>query len=115
MSLAYYFDQQVPRAIALGLQRLGIDVLTADEDDTADWPDERILERATALDRIVFSCDADFLELAADRLVRGVPFAGVVYAHQLQITIGQAVRDLELIARVLTADEIRNQIIHLPM
>jgi predicted nuclease of predicted toxin-antitoxin system len=115
MSLAYYFDQNVPRAIAIGLRRLGIDVLTSDEDGAADWPDERILERATALERIVFSCDADFLELAADLLTHGQPFAGVVHAHQLQITIGQAVRDLELIARVLTAEEIRNQVIHLPI
>ena len=115
MSLAYYFDQNVPRAIAIGLRRLGIDVLTSDEDGAADWPDERILERATALERIVFSCDADFLELAADWWTRGQPFAGVVHAHQLQITIGQAIRDLELIAHVLTAEEIRNQVIHLPM
>ena len=115
MSPAYYFDQHVRRAIALGLQRLGIDVPTAVKADAADWPVEWILEGATALERIDFSCDADFLERAADRLARGVPFAGVVYAHQLQITIGQAVRDLELIVRLLTADEIRNQIIYLPM
>ena len=115
MSLAYYFDQHDPRTIALGLRRLGIDVLTSDEDGAADWPDERILERATALERIVFSCDADFLEMASNWWTRGHPFTGVVYAHQLHITIGQAVRDLELIARVLSEDEIRNQVMHLPI
>ena len=115
MSLAYYFDQHIPRSIAAGLRRLGVDVLTSNEDGAADWPDQQILERATALGRIVFSCDADFLELTTGWLNRGQPFAGVVHAHQLQITIGQAVRDLELIARVLTAEEIRNQVIHLPL
>jgi hypothetical protein len=37
---------------------------------------------------------------ARSRQERGEPFAGVIYAHQLRITTGQTVRDLELIAKI---------------
>jgi hypothetical protein len=32
-------------------------------------------------------------------LQAGIEFAGLVYAHQFSVTIGQAVHDLELIAK----------------
>ena len=38
-----------------------------------------------------------------------------VYAHQLRITIGQMVEDLELIARVTTAEEWWCKIEYLPL
>jgi hypothetical protein len=34
-----------------------------------------------------------------------VPFYGVIYAHQLQVSIGACVRDLELIAQVGEPEE----------
>jgi hypothetical protein len=37
-------------------------------------------------------------------------FSGLVYAHQLNITIGRAVRDLELLAQVLEPDDMYNHI-----
>jgi hypothetical protein len=39
--------------------------------------------------------------LADEWLTNGRDFAGVIYAPQLGITIGQAIRDLELIAKVM--------------
>lgn len=45
----------------------------------------------------------------------GTAFGGIVYAHQLRVTIGQAVRDLELICQLIAPDEARNQIYHLPL
>ena len=44
----------------------------------------------------------------------GADFAGLVYAHQLAISIGQAVRDLELVAKVLEPDDMRNRVEYLP-
>lgn len=40
MAISYYFDAPVHRAIKLGLQLKGVDVLTAQEDDKSnaiDW------------------------------------------------------------------------------
>jgi hypothetical protein len=42
-------------------------------------------------------------------------FAGLVYAHQLSVTIGQAVRDLELIAKTLDLEDMRNHIEFIPL
>ena len=51
--------------------------------------------------------DADLLAEPRDRQRRGHAFAGVIYAHQLQVTLGQCVRDLDRIARAGEADDLR--------
>ena len=45
----------------------------------------------------------------------GRPFFGLAFAHQLGITIGQFVRDLELIALASLEGECENQIFRLPL
>jgi hypothetical protein len=108
-------DHHVSAAIARGLLRRGIDVLTAEDDGTADWDDDRLLERATDMGRVVFTQDDDFLAIGYDWQRSSREFAGIAYAHQLRITVGQAVRDLELIANCMTADEMKNRIEFLPL
>ena len=66
VNLAFYLDHHAPAAIAVGLRPLGVDLLTAKEDDRADWDDDQLLERATDLGRVVFTQDRHFLVLAAD-------------------------------------------------
>lgn len=89
-------------------------MLTAQEDETAQASDEQLLDRATQLGRVFFSQDEDLLTLAHHWFQTNRPFAGLVYAHQLSITIGQAVRDLELIARALDAADMQNRIVFIP-
>ncbi|MCA9210353.1 MAG: DUF5615 family PIN-like protein [Planctomycetales bacterium] len=113
--LGFYLDHHVPSAIARGLERRGISILTALQDNAGSWSDEAILQRATELDRVVFTQDDDFLVLAHSWQQSGREFAGVIYAHQLRITIGGAIRDLELVAQVLSSDEMRNRIEFLPL
>ena len=115
MSVALYMDHHVNAAITVGLRRRGVEVLTCSEDGTAQSQDEEILQRATELERAVFTQDDDFLVLADNWLADGREFAGVIYAHQLGITIGQAIRDLELIARVLEPEDTANRIEFLPL
>jgi hypothetical protein len=115
LSLPLYMDHHVPSAITRGLRRRGLDVLTAAEDGAATSEDETLLARATELGRILFSQDDDLLAVAARRLEEGREFAGLVYGHQLAVTIGKAVRDLEIVARVLDPAEIRNRIEFLPL
>ncbi|MBI4605047.1 MAG: DUF5615 family PIN-like protein [Planctomycetes bacterium] len=115
MSVKVYFDVHVPKAIARELRRRGVDVLTAQEDGAARLPDPQLLDRATSLDRVLFSRDEDLLREATQRQRAGVPFAGVVYAHQLRVTIGQCVRDLELIALAGVPEDLRSQVLHLPL
>ena len=87
MSVSLYFDQHIPKAIAVGVRERGIDVLTADEDGKADWGDVLLLQRSTELGRVIFTQDSDFLALAAAWQTGRRDFAGLVYAHQLRVTI----------------------------
>ena len=75
----------------------------------------QLVDRATALGRIIFTRDRDFLAEAVRRQRAGLPFATVVYARQRHVSIGQCVEDLELIAKTSTPDERRGNIVHLPL
>jgi hypothetical protein len=107
-------DHHVFAAITDGLRQRGIDVLTAYEDGRAQEEDEDLLERATNLGRTLFTMDDDFLAIAHQWYQKGREFAGLVYAHQLGITIGQAIHDLELISGVFEPGDMRNRIEFLP-
>ena len=109
-----YMDHHVPSAITAGLRNRGVDVVTAEEDGSARFDDDALLDRATSLGRVLFSQDQDLLVIAHGRLRTGTSFSGVVYAHQLGISIGQAIRDLELIARILAPDDMQNRVEYLP-
>lgn len=115
MSLAFYMDVHVPEAITEGLREKGIDVLTSQEDETTTWTDSELVDRATELGRVLVSHDADMLQETKRRQQSGQPFSGVVYGHQLKLTIGKAVLDLVLIAEVMTAEEMTNQLLRLPL
>ena len=105
MRLAFYMDVHVPRAVTTALRLRAIDVLTAQEDGTAQFDDDRLLQRATDLGRVLVSQDEDLLREGVRRLREGEGFSGLVYAHQLRVTIGQMVDDLELIAAATSRDE----------
>jgi predicted nuclease of predicted toxin-antitoxin system len=115
MDLALYMDVHVPLAITRGLRRRGVDVLSAQEDGRRRVADPLLLDRATALDRVVFTRDKDFLAIAQARQVSGVPFAGVVYAAQQSVSIGQCVQDLEIIALASLPGEMLNTVKYLPL
>ena len=108
-------DVHVPRAITSGLRLRGVDVLTAREDGSDRLDDPPLLDRATVLQRVLFTNDTDLLVEAARRQQVGVPFSGLIYAHPLRVSIGAAIRDLELIA--LTADpaELQSRVQFLPL
>ena len=52
-------DHHVDIAITVGLRRRGVDVLTCQDDGTTTWDDDRLLDRATQLGRVLFSQDDD--------------------------------------------------------
>ena len=115
MSIRLYMDHHIPGPITESLRRRGIDVVTAHEDGAAKFEDNALLERATQLGRVLFSQDRDLLVIANHWLETGREFSGLIYAHQLNITIGRAVRDLELLVQVLAPEDMRNHIEFLPL
>jgi hypothetical protein len=108
-------DVHVPRAVTIALRLRGVDVLTAQEDQSAELDDGPLLTRAAKLHRTLVSQDEDLLREAARLLGKHQDFAGLIYAHQLRVTIGQMVEDLELIARATFPEEWRGRIEFLPI
>jgi predicted nuclease of predicted toxin-antitoxin system len=101
--------------VTVALRLRGVDVLTAQEDGSAEFEDDALLLRSASLERVLVSQDSDMLREGARMLERGVAFTGIVYSHQLRITIGQMVEDLELIGTATSLEEWRGRIEFLPI
>ncbi len=115
MAIAIYMDHHVPRAITVGLRLRGVDVLTAYEDGTSQLDDPALLDRASELRRVLFTRDDDLLVEATKRQKEGTPFYGIIYAHQLRVSIGACIEDLEIIAKVGEAEDLMNGVKFLPL
>jgi hypothetical protein len=108
-------DENVHRAITMGLRLRGVDVLTVQEDERSGATDLEVLDRATELGRPLFSQDDDLLAEACDRQTAGISFPGLIYAHQLHVTIGDCIRDLEMIAKAAESSDLENRVEFLPL
>ena len=108
-------DVQTPLSITEALRQRGVDVVTAQEDGKGRLEDPPLRDRATALGRVLFTLDEDFLGEATRRQRAGQQFAGIVYAHQMRVTIGQCVLDLELMANVYEPADMTNRVEYLPL
>ena len=115
MTVALYMDEHIHSSITVGLRFRDVDVLTVQEDRRSGISDTLLLDRATELQRVVFSQDQDFLIEAQHRQVEGIPFAGVIYAQQRIVTIGDCVRDLEIIAKASEPEDLVNMVQFLPL
>lgn len=114
MSLALYLDENMPRAIAISLRVRGVDVLTAQEDNRRRTDDSILLDRANTLGRVMLSFDSDMLAIGTFRQREGISFAGIIFAHPARVSVGDLLRDLELIAKVGEPEDLANEILYLP-
>jgi len=114
MPVRLYMDVHVPQAVIEQLRRRGVDVLTAVEDALGTTEDVELMHRAFALERVVFTQDIRFKAQAEQMQRHRQPFAGLVSAHPLHATIGQLVKDLELIANASEPQDWASVVEHLP-
>lgn len=114
MSVAFYFDENTSNAVAVGVQRAGIDVLRVQDDDRRGISDVLLFVRAIELDRLIFTHDDDLIQIARQRESSGQDHASVVYVHQRRLTIGQQIAALILLAQSLKRHQLHNQVIFLP-
>lgn len=108
-------DEHVRRAITEGLRLRDVDILTAQEDGHRNIDDAILLDRAGALGRVLFSQDEDLLAEAKMRLENGIPFGGVIYGHQLYLTIGTCVRELKFLSQVADPEDLANRVEYIPL
>jgi predicted nuclease of predicted toxin-antitoxin system len=115
MAIALYMDHHVPRVITNALRLRDVDVLTAYEDGASTLSDPALLDRAGELERVLFTQDDDFLVEATRRQRDNIPFQGIIYAHQLRISIGVCINDLEIIAKLGEPQDFINHVEYLPL
>lgn len=115
MSITLYMDTHVHAAVTEQLRRRGVDVLTAQDDDSGALDDEDLLRRSTSLGRVMFTFDIRFKARAEDWQGQGKPFAGLVWGHPMRLTIGQMVQDPELLAKATDPPEWQNVVERLPL
>ena len=114
MTIALYMDEHVRRAVTLGLRLRGVDVLTVQEDNRIATPDPILLYRAAQLGRVIFSKDQDFLIEAHRRQIERIEFSGVIDASQFS-SVGDCIRDLEILAKVSDPKDLVNSVQYLPL
>jgi predicted nuclease of predicted toxin-antitoxin system len=110
-----YMDENVHGAITRGVRERGVNVVTVQEDGFSGRDDPDVADRATSLGRVLFSQDEDLLAEATHRQRNGIAFAGVVFAAQHEVSIGQCVRDLEVIAFAGTPEDFSDRVHYLPL
>ena len=104
--IRFYFDQHIPGAVARGLRRRGVEVLTAQEAGRCGDTDLTQLEFAYENEYVVVTFDSDFLALAAS----GVLHNGVAFCPATKYTIGELIYTLLLVHDVLDTDDMHNHI-----
>jgi predicted nuclease of predicted toxin-antitoxin system len=104
--IRFYFDQHVPIAVALGLRRRGIDVLTAQEADLCGRSDEEQLQKAISEQRVLVTFDDDLLTLVAN----GQAHTGLAFCAASKYTIGDLIRVLALAHEVFEPNEMLNHV-----
>lgn len=108
-AICYFFDQHMSPAVARGLRRRGVNVLTAQEAGRCGLPDPDQLQFATADERVVVTFDADYLALHGS----GAAHAGIARCRASKYTIGQLVQQLFLLHQVSDRDQMRGRVEYL--
>ena len=81
-NIRFYLDEHIARAVTGGLRQRGVDVKTVAEADLLGASDEKHLEFARTESRVIFTQDADFLNLVSqDQNHPGICVCIPTYAH----------------------------------
>lgn len=115
MTLAFYFDNDMPDAALYGLRRHSVRIITAREEGLARAADEYLLQRATELGLVMVSEDRDFTRITTRWLREGRTFAGLIIVPQSRLQAGKIIEDLLLFAQAMGADEMIDRVEFLPL
>jgi predicted nuclease of predicted toxin-antitoxin system len=108
-AISLYLDENLTPKIAVQLRKRGVDIISVHELGLTGDSDENHLQRATEMKRVLVTADTDFLVMAAE----GTSHAGIIFGVQENLSIGDWVNGLELIAAVYTAEEMLNHVEYL--
>ena len=109
MSVRFYLDENVNPAVAIQLQRRGIDAVTVRDLGFLGDSDTNHLRRASEMGFVLCTHDSDYVQLA----LSGAEHAGIVFAQQATTGVGDWVRFLSLVHTVYEPEDMRNLIEYL--
>lgn len=107
--LRYMLDEHIPVAVADGLRRVGIDVVTAHAATRKGTADADHLARCAIENRVVVTHDVDNLQLHAT----GVPHFGIVWIKFRKDSLGSMIELLEILSAMYDMDEFANRLDYL--
>lgn len=115
MAVGLFLDVHVDHAIVAQLRLRQVDVITAQEDGMGQLPDDLLLEHAGRLGRPLMTHDIRFHALAENWQRTGRPFCGLIFGHLMTVSIGQCVKDLEIIALAIDPADWQSIVMRLPL
>ena len=105
-----YCDENIESAIVEGLRRRGIEVISMRDTGDLGKSDEYHLECASELGSVILTHDVDFLKIAHQWHQEGKEHKGILYAHPLDLSLGECIRKVELVTQALAEKEMGNHI-----
>ena len=106
----FYMDESVPIAIAEGLGRRGVSVVSARDAGNLGLTDANQLQYAIQQQAAIFTHDDDFLVMA---IQSSYQHFGVIYVHQQKYPVGECIRRLKRLAQTTAQSVLRNRVIFL--
>ena len=102
-----YADENIERSIVEGLRRRRIEVISARELGYHGKSDEFHIKKASELKAVILTHDVDFIKMAQEAKAN---HCGIIFSHPKNVTIGQCIRDVELIVSILIDEDMQNHI-----
>ena len=103
----YLDEDSINRALIKALRSRNVDVLTAQEADQMQVSDQKHLDYAISLNRVIFTFNTqDFVKLHTAYLSTGRHHAGIIVSNQAQV--GVIVRRLLKLLNARTAAEMQD-------
>jgi len=115
--IRFLADEDFNRRIIRGLKRRlpALDVVRVQDVSLITQPDTEVLEWAANEDRVILTHDVTTMsKYAFDRVQQGLKMPGVIEVSQ-NISIGEVIEELILIAECSLENEWHNQVIYLPI
>jgi len=103
--IAFYTNESVNIAVAEGLKRRGVRVISARDADNLGLSDKEQLEYAAKNNFVIVTHDDDFLTMAIK-----YDHKGIVYVHQQKYDVGDLIRKLKLLWDVAEQEDFRNHV-----
>jgi predicted nuclease of predicted toxin-antitoxin system len=103
--LTFYVNESVNVAVAEGLKRRGVKVISARDASNLGLSDKEQLEYAKKKNLVIVTHDDDFLSMAMK-----FEHKGIVYVHQQKYRVGYLIRRLKLLWDIAKQKDMVNHV-----